>query len=67
MLWRIAGKSARHDGELVVPEPLDAVRRHLPLKTASGISQHIILCPLEPTPVSVPKWWRPDRSAVAEY
>ena len=30
MLWRTAGKSARHAGELVVPEPLDAVRRHLP-------------------------------------
>ena len=25
-----AGKSARYAGELVVPEPLDAVRRHLP-------------------------------------
>ena len=30
MLWRTAGKSARYAGELVVPEPLDAVRRHLP-------------------------------------
>ena len=30
MLWRTAEKSARHAGELVVPEPLDAVRRHLP-------------------------------------
>ena len=29
MLWRTAGKSARYAGELVVPEPLDAVRRHL--------------------------------------
>ena len=26
MLWRTAGKSARYAGELVVPEPLDAVR-----------------------------------------
>ena len=30
MLWRTSGKSARYAGELVVPEPLDAVRRHLP-------------------------------------
>ena len=29
MLWRTAGKSVRYAGELVVPEPLDAVRRHL--------------------------------------
>ena len=26
MLWRIAGKSSRYAGELVFPEPLDAVR-----------------------------------------
>ena len=26
MLWRTAGKSARYAGELVVPEPLNAVR-----------------------------------------
>ena len=26
MLWRTAGKSARHAGELVVPEPLNATR-----------------------------------------
>ena len=30
ILWCIAGKSVRYAGELVVPEPLDAVRRHLP-------------------------------------
>ena len=30
MLWRTAGKSSRYTGELVVPEILDAVRRHLP-------------------------------------
>ena len=30
MLWRTAGKSARYTDELVVPELLDAVRRHLP-------------------------------------
>ena len=30
MLWRTGGNSARYAGELVVPEPLDAVRRHLP-------------------------------------
>ena len=30
MLWRTAGKSIRYAGELVVPEPLDAVRRHQP-------------------------------------
>ena len=30
MLWRTAGKSARYAGELVVPAPLDVVRRHLP-------------------------------------
>ena len=30
MLWRTAGESARYAGELVVPEPLDAVWRHLP-------------------------------------
>ena len=29
MLWRTAGKSARCAGELVVPEPFIAVRRHL--------------------------------------
>ena len=26
MLWQTVGKSARYAGELVVPEPLDAVR-----------------------------------------
>ena len=26
MLWRTAGKSARYAGELVVPEPLEAIR-----------------------------------------
>ena len=30
MPWRTAVKSARYAGELVVPEPIDAVRRHLP-------------------------------------
>ena len=30
MLWRTAGKSARYADELVVPESLDAVWRHLP-------------------------------------
>ena len=30
MLWRTAGKSVRYAGELVVSEPLDAVRPHLP-------------------------------------
>ena len=30
MLWLTAGKSARYAGKLVVSEPLDAVRRHLP-------------------------------------
>ena len=30
MLWRTAGKSVRYAGELVLFEPLDAVRRHLP-------------------------------------
>ena len=30
MLWRTVGKSARYAGELVVPEPLDAVHQHLP-------------------------------------
>ena len=30
MLWPTAGKSARYAGDLVVPEPLDAVRRNLP-------------------------------------
>ena len=29
MLWRIAGKSVHYASELVVPEPLDAVWRHL--------------------------------------
>ena len=52
MLWRTAGKSARYASELKV---LDAVQRHLPFKTASGYSQHRILCPLEPAPVSVRK------------
>ena len=32
MLWRTAGKSARCAGEMengeIIPEPLDAVRRH---------------------------------------
>ena len=32
MLRRTAGKSVRYVGELVVPEPLDAVRGHLPFK-----------------------------------
>ena len=31
MVRRTAGKSARYAGELAVPEPLDEVRRHLPL------------------------------------
>ena len=30
MLWRTAAKSVRYAGELVVPENLDAVRRHQP-------------------------------------
>ena len=30
MPWRTAGKSVRYADELVVPEPLDAVRRILP-------------------------------------
>ena len=30
MPWRTSWKSARFAGELVVPEPLDAIRRHLP-------------------------------------
>ena len=30
LLLRTAGKSARYAGELVVPESLDAVWRHLP-------------------------------------
>ena len=30
MLWRIAVKSVCYAGELVVPDPLDAVQRHLP-------------------------------------
>ena len=30
MLRRTAGKSVRHAGELVVPEPIDAVQRHMP-------------------------------------
>ena len=30
MLRRTAWKSVRYVGELVVPDPLDAVRRHLP-------------------------------------
>ena len=30
MLWRTAGKSVCYAGELVVPEPLHAVWRHLP-------------------------------------
>ena len=29
-LRRTAGKPVRYDGELVVSEPLDAIRRHLP-------------------------------------
>ena len=49
----------------VVSEPLDAVRRHLPFKTACGNTQRWILFPLEPAPVSVLNWWRPFR--VAEY
>ena len=32
MLRRTAGKSVRYAGELVVPEPLDAVRRYLPFQ-----------------------------------
>ena len=31
MLWRTTWKSVRYAGELIAPEPLDAVRRHLPL------------------------------------
>ena len=30
ILLRTAGKSARYTRKLVVPEPLDAVQRHLP-------------------------------------
>ena len=30
MLNRTAGKSVRYAGKLVVPEPLDAFRRHQP-------------------------------------
>ena len=39
MLWRIAGKSVRYAGELVVPEPLSGVRRHQPSYDISGNSQ----------------------------
>ena len=49
MLWRTAGKLARYVGELVVPEPLDAVRRNLYFLD----SQRRILCMLELAPVSV--------------
>ena len=34
MLWRAAGKSDRYAGELVDPEPHDAVRRHLPFQNS---------------------------------
>ena len=30
MPWRTVGKSTRYSDEVVVPEPLDAVRQHLP-------------------------------------
>ena len=36
-------------------------------KTASGNSQRITLCSLEPAQLSVPMRWCPDRAAVAEY
>ena len=36
MLLRTAEKSARYGGELVVLEPLDAVRRHLPFSGSQG-------------------------------
>ena len=53
MLRPTAGKSVLYPDELVVPEPLDAVRRHLPFKIASDNSQRRLLRPLEPAPVSV--------------
>ena len=52
MLLRTAGKSIRYAGEVIVPEPLDAVRRYCHLKTASGNSQRRIERPLELAPVS---------------
>ena len=36
MLRRTAWKSGRYAGELVVPEHLDAVRRHLPFQDSQG-------------------------------
>ena len=32
LCWRTAGKSVHYAGELVVPKPHDAVRRHLPFQ-----------------------------------
>ena len=54
MLWRTAEKSVRYAGKLVVPEPLE-FGDICHSKTASGNSQRLILCPLEPATVSVIK------------
>ena len=50
MQWTNFGKSARYAGELVAPEPLDAVRLHLPFldfvaapSRAGQRFQHIIV------------------------
>ena len=53
MLWRTAGKSVGYAGELVVPSLLMQFGDIFHFKTVSGNSQRIILCPLEPAPVSV--------------
>ena len=62
-----AGKSIRYAGEQIVPEPLDAVRQHLPFQDSQGDSLLRILCLLEPVPVSVHQLWRPDGATVSEY
>ena len=47
MLWQPAGKSARYAGELAVPEPLDAVRRHQPKKVINNTCiERQIICAL---------------------
>ena len=55
MLRRYAGKSARYAGELIVPEPLDAVRRHLPYEDSQWQFSALTFVPVGEAPVSVLK------------
>ena len=67
MLSQTAGESVCYAGELLVPEPLDAVRRHLPFYDSQWQFSAPNFAPIGPAPISVHMSLRPDGAAVAEY